>query len=100
MGHPRDERKHKARRAMKIDYGINVPNPNSPGVLFWKSCIVMRWESDEPFRQEMKKLHYTREDVIEVDGIADHPGNNPLAREMAEGARARPEKEPRGTTKE
>jgi hypothetical protein len=41
---------------MKKDYSIKVPNRNGPGEFLWKQCIVMRWDANELFREEMKKL--------------------------------------------
>ena len=86
-GHFRDECKHKARRAVKMDKGffIKAPDPSNPGEFLYTKCIVMRWDGDERFRNQMKDLNQTREDMIDVDNIAESPGQEPPRKGDGEG---------------
>ena len=67
---------------MNKSYGIMTdrPNPQRPGEFLWTKCIQMRWDMDEVFRKQMEDLHYIREDMVEMDEIAESPGQGPSRR--------------------
>ena len=99
-GHYRDECKHKARRAMKMNKGYGImtdrPNPQRAGEFLWTKCIQMRWDMDEVFRNRWR-ICTTPGKIWSTWTKSPSPlDKNLFAKATAKGEPARIEKEPGG----